>query len=202
MTSRALVPLVPLVPLGLTALRALLAPAMLVAAYYGADGALFAAFLILAFLSDVFDGVLARRLNVVTPGLRRFDTITDTAFYVCAALAAMRLYPAAITARATGITVLIALELTRYVFDWIKFRRVASYHMWSSKLWGLLLFGAFLALLGFGQSGWLLSLAIVAGIVADLEGLAISFVLPEPRTDVPSIVHALRLRRAVPILPL
>jgi CDP-diacylglycerol--glycerol-3-phosphate 3-phosphatidyltransferase len=33
------------------------------------------------------------------------------------------------------------------------------------------------------------------GIVSDLEGLAVSLVLPEWRHDVPSLVHAWRLRR-------
>jgi phosphatidylglycerophosphate synthase len=180
------------IPLGLTLLRAPLGPAMLVAAVYDPDPVFFGVCLTLAFLSDVFDGVIARRLNVATPGLRRLDSVVDTIFYVCVAFAAWRLYPAALEAHAKGIVVLIALELTRYVVDGVKFRRVASYHMWSSKLWGLLLFIAFFALLVFGRADWTLSVAVYAGIVADIEGLAISWVLSESRTDVASIVHALR----------
>ena len=111
---------------------------------------------------------------------------------IAAAFAALRLYPAALEAHARSIVALITLELTRYVVDWVKFRRVASYHMWSSKLWGLLLFIALFALLVFGRAGWTLSIAIYAGIVADVEGLALSWVLSESRTDVASIVHALR----------
>ena len=180
------------IPLGLTLVRAPLGPVVLVAAFYGPNRLLFGCCLTLAFLSDVFDGVIARRLGVATPSLRRLDSIVDTVFYACAALAALRLYPAALEAHAGSIVALIALELTRYVVDWLKFRRVASYHMWSSKLWGLLLFTAFVALLVFGRADWILSVAIYAGIVADLEGLAISWRLSESRTDVASIVHALR----------
>jgi len=182
------------IPLGLTLLRAPLGPAMLAAAVYRPDRIFFGFCLTLAFLSDVFDGVIARRLDVVTPRLRRLDSVVDTIFYVCVAFAALRLYPAALEAHAKSIVALIALELTRYVIDWVKFRRVASYHMWSSKLWGLLLFIGFFALLVFGRAGWTLSVVIYAGIVADVEGLAISWVLSEPRTDVASIVHALRWR--------
>lgn len=180
------------IPLGLTLLRALLGPAMLVAAVYDPNAALFGLCLTLAFLSDVFDGVVARRLNVATPGLRRLDSVVDTIFYACAVIAAWKLHPAALESHAKSIVALIALEITRYVVDWVKFRRVASYHMWSSKLWGLLLFIAFFALFVFGRGSWTLSVAIYAGIVADVEGLAISWVLSESRTDVASIVHALR----------
>jgi hypothetical protein len=39
---------------------------------------------------------------------------------------------------------------------------------------------------------------IYVGILVDLEGLAVSFVLRAWKSDVPSIVHAWRLRRGAP----
>jgi CDP-diacylglycerol--glycerol-3-phosphate 3-phosphatidyltransferase len=75
--------------------------------------------------------------------------------------------------------------------------------MWSSKIWGILLFAGFFALLALGRDGLPVDLAIYAGIIADLEGLAISIVLREWKSDVPSIVHAFRIRdrqRAGPVV--
>jgi len=95
---------------------------------------------------------------------------------------------------AVSLALLAALEVARYVLDLLKFGREASYHMWSSKLWGLALFAGFLALLVGGDDGVAVTAAIVLGIVADLEGLAISCTLKTWKSDVPSIVHALRLR--------
>ncbi len=154
----------------------------------------FGACLITAFLSGVFDGILARRLNVATPNLRRLDSVADTIFYLSAILAAWRLYPGAITERLAPLLALCGLELVRYLFDLAKFGREASYHMWSSKLWGVALFVGFFALLALGISGLPVSVAIYVGIVADLEGLAISIVLRQWETDVPTILHAFRLR--------
>src|ERR1700686_4057943 len=79
-------------PLLLTGLRAMLAPVMLLLAWYHPRPLAFAVCLILAFLSDVFDGILARRLNVATPGLRRLDSIADSVFYVAALLATWHLH--------------------------------------------------------------------------------------------------------------
>jgi CDP-diacylglycerol--glycerol-3-phosphate 3-phosphatidyltransferase len=67
--------------------------------------------------------------------------------------------------------------------------------MWSSKLWGIALFAGFLSVLGYGSSGLLVTLAVYIGILADLEGLAISVVLTEWKSDVPTLLHALRLRQ-------
>ena len=180
------------VPLALTALRALLAPVVVALTLAWPNRAAFGACLVAAFLSDLFDGIIARRLGIATPGLRRLDSIADSLFYVAAAFAAWQLYPQAVLEYRIGLGALIVLEAIRYAFDYFKFRREASYHMWSSKLWGIALFAGFFSLLALGVSGWPIAMAIYVGIVADLEGLAISMVLRESRTDVPSLVHAQR----------
>ena len=53
------------------------------------------------------------------------------------------------------------------------------------------------SLLVLQADGPLVAAAVYMGILADLEGLAVSFVLPRWQTDVPTLFHALRLRRAV-----
>ena len=182
------------IPLALTGLRALLAPLVVAMALWHPTGLGFGICLALAFLSDVFDGILARRLGVATTTLRRLDSLVDSVFYLAVLFAAWHLYPAAIRRNLAPLAVLGGLEIARYVLDLAKFKREASYHMWSSKLWGILLFVGFFALLALGRDGWPVDLAIYAGIIADLEGLAISIVLREWESDVPSIVHAIRIR--------
>jgi phosphatidylglycerophosphate synthase len=142
----------------------------------------------------VFDGVVARRLNVATATLRRLDSIADSVFYFAALFAASYLHPQALHEHIAALLVLAALEIGRYVFDLVKFRREASYHMWSSKLWGICLFVGCFALLALDMSGVPVAIAIYIGNVADLEGLAISVILAEWKTDVPPFMHALRSR--------
>lgn len=172
-----------------------MAPAILLIAATKPNAAAFGTCLVLAFLSDYFDGAIARRLGVVTEFLRRADSIVDTAFYLCAAGAIALISPQILSEHLSALVVLFALEVTRYVLDLRKFGKEAAYHMWSSKLWGLLLFlGAFSALV-LDTGGWLVALAIYWGIVADLEGLAISLVLRKWAADVPTYWHALKLAR-------
>jgi hypothetical protein len=110
--------------------------------------------------------------------------------------AAWWLHPTAISDRMIPLEVLAGLEITRYVFDLAKFGREASYHMWSSEAWGVALFIGFFSLLTLGTPGLPVSIAIYIGIAADMEGLAISIVLPGWKTDVPTLFHALSLQRA------
>jgi len=185
------------IPLGLTLLRAVLGPVLLASALLSPDTTLFAVCLIAALVSDYFDGVIARRLGVATPNLRRMDSIADSIFYVCALMAAWHLHGDILKPHVPAVAALLVLEGVRYVFDWRKFGKEASYHMWSSKLWGLTLFIAFYALLVHGMAGWPVWVTVGLGILADLEGLAISAVLPRWQNDVPTLFHALRLRDAI-----
>jgi len=186
------------IPLALTALRALLAPVIVGLALAWPAPWAFGACLVAAFVSDVFDGIVARRLGVATPGLRRLDSIADSIFYVAALLAAWHLHADVLRAHVAALAVLAALEVARYAFDLRKFGKEASYHMWSSKLWGIALFAAFFALLVFGEDRVAVPAAIWIGIAADLEGLAVSATLREWRTDVPTIWHARRWRQGGP----
>jgi phosphatidylglycerophosphate synthase len=181
-------------PLLLTGLRVLLAPVMIFLAFYYPSRVAFGGCLIVAFLSDVFDGILARRFKVATPALRRLDSVADSAFYLAALLVAWHLYPSALRQHRTALTVLAGLEILRYAVDFVKFRREAAYHMWSSKLWGICLFVGFFALLALGVDGWPVAVAIYVGILVDIEGFAVSLLLREWKSDVPSVVHARRLR--------
>lgn len=183
------------VPLLLTVLRAALAPVMIMLALNPPSSVGFAICLITALLSDIFDGKIARRLGIATPNLRRLDSIADSIFYAAATWCLWLLHPAIITDNLLPLILLLALEIARYMFDFIKFKKEASYHMWSSKLWGLFLFAGFFCALVFDATGWPVYLAIYCGLLADAEGLLISIILPQWKNDVPSFVHALRIRK-------
>jgi len=186
------------VPVTLTTLRLALGPVVAILAWAGFSGLWIAGCTLIAIFSDIYDGIIARRLHIDTALLRRYDSVADAVFYLAIAWAAWRLHPEVIRENSGIFIALFGLELVRYIFDFAKFRREASYHMYSSKLWGLVLGIATIVLFAFGMSGWLFRIALLLGIVCNAEGLVISFVLPRWIHDVPTIAHALRLRRLPP----
>jgi CDP-diacylglycerol--glycerol-3-phosphate 3-phosphatidyltransferase len=191
------IPLLYRIPLFLTLLRAALAPVMVAIALTSHSPAGFGICLVAALLSDIYDGKIARRLGIATPGLRRLDSIADSLFYIAATVCVWTLHREVITNNLAPLLCLLALELGRYAFDFLKFGKEASYHMWSSKLWGLFLFLAFFSVLVLAETGLPVLLAIYWGLFADMEGLLISVILPEWKNDVPTIMHALAIRKKV-----
>jgi len=176
-------------------LRLLLAPVLVWMVYAGAPGILFAGVILVAFVSDYFDGVIARRLGVATPELRHFDSRADLVFYATAAWTVWTLRPDVARSIAVPALIVIALDVVRHVFDFSKFGRDVAYHAWSSKAWGLSLAAALVLLLGFGISNPFVPIAAYLGLIAQVEGLIISIVLPVWTSDVPTIFRALELRK-------
>ena len=174
----------------LIAFRAACAPLIFVLACFGLPGPLLAAVLGAGFLSDVFDGVIARRLGLATAGIRRADTLVDTFFYVSAAAALKVAVPNAFDAAELALVVLVIVHVSRGTFELAKYGRLSSYHMWSSKLLGVLLLVAMVQSFVTGQPSALLPLAVWFGVGNEIEGFAISTLLPTWRPDVPSIFHA------------
>jgi phosphatidylglycerophosphate synthase len=174
----------------LIAFRAGCAPLIFVLACFGFPGPLLAAVLGAAFLSDVFDGVIARRLGIATAGLRRADTLVDTFFYVVAGAALKVAVPAAFDNAELPLVLLMIVHVSRGTFELSKYGRLSSYHMWSSKMLGVLLVVALVQAFVTGQPSALLSLALWFGVANEIEGFAISTMLPSWRPDVPSILHA------------
>lgn len=182
-------------PWSLTLGRALFAPLLIWLVANHRTGWAIASCIVLETLLDVLDGIVARRLGVATPQLRRMDSLIDTVFYLAVLYCAAAYHFAALKQNWVLLAALLALEVTRYIFDYVKFRREAAYHMYSAKAWGLVLGAAVVALLAFDRAGWLLTAALVLGIISDCEGLAISVLLHESVEDVPHVFRAMKVRR-------
>lgn len=178
----------------LIAFRGACAPAIFVLACFRFEGRVLAGVLFAALVSDIFDGVLARRAGTATPALRRADTIVDTIFYVTAGIAVQLAVPGAYDGLGLPLLVLCVIHVSRTTFELTKYGRIAAYHMWSSKLLGLILAGALAVAFVTGRPTMLLPLAVWLAIANELEGFAASAILPAWRNDVPSLLHAL-LRR-------
>ena len=149
-------------------------------------------------VSDVYDGILARRWQTDTAALRVADSAADTIFYLGVLAAIVERHWPVLRDRLWLLTALLALETLRILFDWMKFRRMASYHSYAAKAWGLLLAAATIALLCFNRAPWLITVALVWGILCDMEGMAMSALLPQWTHDVRTLRRALELRRQLP----
>lgn len=179
-------------PISLTCLRLLLGPVAILMAVLGAARLWFAPLLLAGMLSDLFDGVLARKFGVSTPWLRRFDSLTDDLFYICILIATWLAAGDVIRSCLPSVAALLASEALCIGTSLIRFRALPATHCYSAKAYGLALFLAFLAVLSLGAGTWVVWVLTGFGLVANAEVMAVLLLSTKPPVDVPSVFTLLR----------
>jgi CDP-diacylglycerol--glycerol-3-phosphate 3-phosphatidyltransferase len=182
------------VPWVMAAGRALLGPVIIAGEGCGWSAMTLAWLVVTALVSDIFDGVLARRWKCDTPAVRLFDSMADTVFYVCVAIALWIGQPQMCKDNAVLLITLLAAEASNFGVALAKFGKPASYHSYLAKAWGLALAMAVVAVFASRRASLLVPVALSLGIGCNLQGLAMSWMLPVWHKDVKTLGAARRLR--------
>jgi phosphatidylglycerophosphate synthase len=185
-----------LIPWAMAAGRAGFGPVLIAGAVGSWNGFALAGIVIAALVSDIYDGLLARRWRCDTAAVRLFDSMADTVFYLCTA-AALWVYQPQMWHHYAGLFVsLLAFEAARFVLNFLKFGKPASYHSSLAKTWGLVMAIAVVGVFALHRENALVPLSLVLGILCNLEGLLMSLVMPEWRKDIKTLRVAWKLRNA------
>jgi phosphatidylglycerophosphate synthase len=183
------------IPWMMIAGRVLGCPLIVIGAQRGWAGGWLGATVVAALLSDIYDGILARRWGCETTALRMSDSVADTIFYLGVVVALWLREPQVLRGNWRLLVGLFAIEGFRYVFDFVKYRKAASYHSYMAKAWGLLIAVAVVGVLSFGGLRWLIWVALGFGIMVNFEGLTMSLMLPRWKNDVKTLRRAWALRK-------
>lgn len=186
------------IPISLIIFRLILAPLILCLAYFIGDAARGAIVVLmyLGLISDILDGIIARKQKISTATLRRMDSQTDLVFWLSIGFSTWMLSPEVISANAIPIALLFFFEISKYVISFIKFRKEICTHSFLSNLWGITLLTAFTSILAFNFVPPLY-LAVAVGIISQIDVILIILILPKWTHDIPSSYHANLIRKGI-----
>ncbi len=151
--------------------------------------------LTIGLLTDIFDGIIARRLNISTQLLRRLDSAIDQVFFISVALATYIQCPGFFRTNAAKLIILFGFEALTYLVSFLKFRKEIATHSIGAKIWTLLLFATLIQIIVQCNSGILFNCCFWIGLLTRLEIIAIILTLKKWTNDVPTIYHAIQLRQ-------
>jgi len=185
------------IPYILIAIRFFLAPVIFFLAYVKGEESRFLilALMFIGLLTDIFDGIIARKVGVSTEKLRRLDSQVDLIFWLSLGLATYFLNTELIKSHWQSIALIFIMEALCYIISILKFGKETCTHAFLSKMWGLSLLIAFTYLIGFQQAGWAFYLTITLGIISHIDVILIILILPKWQYDVPSFHHAWEIRQ-------
>lgn len=185
------------VPYILIAVRFILAPVIMALAYLRGEESRFLILTLMytGLLTDIFDGIIARKAGVSSEQLRRLDSQTDLVFWLSLGFASYFMAPELITNEWPGILLIFGMEALCYLVSFLKFGKETCTHAFLSKMWGLSLLIAFTYLIGFQQAGWAFYLTVALGFISHIDVILIVLLLPKWQYDVPSSYHAWKIRQ-------
>lgn len=149
--------------------------------------ALVSTVLIAAILTDIFDGIIARKLKLDSIHLRQLDSKVDTVFWLSLFYVLIVMRSAFVKEHALGLFILIFSEVAIQVFGYFKFNSSLALHTYSAKAWAILITITVLNLLLAGHAEYLFKITFVWGLITQLEVLLIVFKLKTFKTDVRSL---------------
>jgi len=151
--------------------------------------------LTIGLLTDIFDGIIARKLNISTQLLRRLDSTIDQIFFICVAFATYIQCPEFFKNNILLVSILIGTEILTYAVSFFKFKKEIATHSLGAKLWTLLLFGTLIQVIVECQSVYLFQMCFWVGMITRIEIIGIILTLKKWTNDVPSLYHAVQLRK-------
>lgn len=175
----------------LTSFRFVAAPFLLWLAWQG-HGVMFMGLLAVCFLTDVLDGWAARLTGQVSEFGAVLDSWADVTLYLTISLCCWWLWPDIVAQEWLYVSMIIASCLLPALAGFSKFGCFTSYHTWLVKIaaaaMGLTLYVLFL-----GGPAWPFRVAAVLCLLAAIEEIALTLLLPEPKSNVRSIWFVLKL---------
>lgn len=150
--------------------------------------------MIIGLLTDIFDGIIARKLNVSTLHLRKLDSIVDRFFWLMIFAACYMLYPEYILSITAFVVVILVCEALVFTISFIRFRKAPSPHNLISKAWGISVAVAFAVIILTGSSQIAFFTMFVLAVLSRLDSALIYILLRTWDHDIPSFYHAILIR--------
>ena len=171
-------------------IRMIMAPVLLYLAF-NQHANLYLLTLLFTLFTDVLDGFLARRLNMVTVLGSHLDSWGDFIIYITLAIAAWWLWPEIIKEEVVTVSLIILSFTLPVLTGLIKFHTLTSYHTWSVKLAVLITVISYVVVFS-EWLRWPLYVAAAVSIIAAIEEILITIVMKKEHADVRSLWHALK----------
>ena len=129
---------------------------------------LFISLYLIVGLSDIADGYIARKYNMVTPKGAMLDSFADLVFYAAVLMVLCLKYEWIINENLFLILTILVIKGMSIIVSKIKFKKIVFIHTITNKITGLLIFIA-IPLIMFGISRYVIVTLFVIAIFSALE---------------------------------
>lgn len=168
----------------------------ILAAHFGSKCIpLFCVIILLTFLGDILDGVIARSTGTSTALLRKLDSVADRLFWLAVAGSIFIIHGEKSLPVLIPIGFLVLTDSFVFLISLWRFKQIPSAHNLLTKLWGIFLAISLTQLLIDPHINTFFQIMFALGILSRIDTALIYLILPKWECDVKSTWHALAIRK-------
>lgn len=179
------------IPNALSLYRLFSFPIVLFVALYGEE-TIFVTLLVTNLITDILDGLIARRFNLQTEIGSKIDSTADLGTYILAILGIFLFKLDDFKPHLLSFSIFLGLFLASNVIAFIKFKQLPAYHLYSWKIGGYIQGGFFFVLFVYGFNTWYYYFMAIWGIASFIEHIAIQFILNSVKPNAKGLYWVLK----------
>jgi cardiolipin synthase len=178
----------------LSALRLLIFPFLLYYAFMG-ERNIFAWLFLISLVTDIADGFIARRFNMITAFGSRLDSLGDLCNAIAALYGIISLCRSDVEEHYIGFIVLFSLFFLGYIIMFIKFKRLIGMHLYIAKITAYVQGVFLITWFMFGFNDMLFYIAMTVGMYSFTEEIILLLLLKKPDHDLKSLYWVILHRK-------
>lgn len=156
---------------------------------------LFAIFLVINLLTDVADGIIARKFNMVTEFGAKLDSLADNFTYLLGFIGLIVFKIDDFMPHIISFVIWCVLMISVVLVQLIKFKGFTSFHLYSFKIGGYIQGAFFIVLFTYGFIIPFYYFMVIWGILASIEHISIQLIIAELRSNAKGLYWVLKDRK-------
>jgi phosphatidylglycerophosphate synthase len=163
--------------------RLLVSPLAVLIAGFNYAGT-YAWLMILLFLSDVADGLIARLRNETSRKGARLDSIADVLMITAVLFGLIKFHADVLFENFVAVSIVVFFYLLTMLISLFRYGKISSFHTYLSKLSAVFLAILFAQLFFFSFSEVTFLIFLIIYLISSVEELVLMMLIPTYRTDV------------------
>jgi hypothetical protein len=152
--------------------------------------------LVIALLSDILDGAIARHFGYVSQLGSLLDSVADLLTFIAAACGIWRFQPTALANHRVAFWLLVILWIGGSLVGYLRYGRMASFHTLLARITAYVIGSFVVVLFVWGFVPWLLWAAVSLSVVSHIEEFILMAVLPSWTPNARGLYWVMKKRAA------
>lgn len=160
----------------------------------------FATLLLISFITDILDGIIARKFNLRSNLGSQLDSAGDTVTFIVAMTGLLKFEEGFLLEQKNLLILSIMLYLFRLLFSVARYKKPSSFHTYLAKIAAVLQGVFFITVFYLGPINILFFITVIISMLVSVEEIILILMIPKWRSDVKGLFWILKNKKGEAIV--